>query len=77
MAEGPNILLIHNEHHRGDALGCEGHPVLLPPNMDTIARQGVRFRRLHSACPSCIAARCSILTGQDPQTHGLVGYPHP
>jgi len=70
----PNILFIHTEHHRGDSLGCEGHPVLLTPNMDTVAYQGVRFGRFYSACPSCIAARRSILTGQLPQTHGLVGY---
>lgn len=70
----PNILFIHTEHHRGDSLGCEGHPVLLTPNMDTIAHQGVRFSRFYSACPSCIAARRSMLTGQDPQTHGMVGY---
>jgi len=74
MPDHPNILLIHTEHHRGDALGCEGHPVLLTPNMDTIAQQGVRFTRFYSACPSCIATRRSILTGQTPQTHGLVGY---
>ncbi len=70
----PNILLIHTEHHRGDSLGCEGHPVLLTPNMDTVAHQGARFSRFYSACPSCIASRRSILTGQLPQTHGMVGY---
>ena len=74
MPTHPNILLIHTEHHRGDSLGCEGHPVLLTPNMDNIAYQGVRFSRFYSACPSCIAARRSILTGLNPQTHGLVGY---
>ena len=74
MPNRPNILLIHTEHHRGDCLGVEGHPVLLTPNMDTIAYSGVRFSRFYSACPSCIAARRSILTGQDPQTHGVVGY---
>jgi len=74
MPDRPNILFIHTEHHRGDALGCERHPVLLTPNMDTIAQQGVRFSRFYTACPSCIATRRSILTGQDPQTHGMVGY---
>ncbi len=74
MSKTPNILLIHTEHHRGDSLGCAGHPVLLTPNMDNIAYQGARFTRFYSACPSCIATRRSILTGQDPQTHGMVGY---
>ena len=74
MKNPPNIVFIHTEHHRGDSLGIENHPVLLTPNMDTIAHQGARFTRFYSACPSCIAARHSILTGQKPQTHGLVGY---
>ena len=74
MSHPPNILLIVTEQHRGDCLGIEGHPVLLTPNMDAIAQQGARLTRFYSACPSCIAARRSILCGQTPQTHGLVGY---
>jgi len=74
MNARPNILLIHTEHHRGDCLGIDGHPVLQTPNMDTIGYRGVRCRRFYSACPSCIASRRSLLTGQSPQKHGLVGY---
>lgn len=70
----PNILLVVTEQHRGDCVGYENHPVLLTPTMDTIARNGVRFGRFYAACPSCISARRSILTGQSPQKHGLVGY---
>ena len=74
MSNQPNVVLIITEQHRGDCLGVEGHPVLRTPNMDAIAHQGVRFTHFYSACPSCVAARRSILSGQDPQTHGLVGY---
>lgn len=70
----PNILFIHTDQQRGDCLGVEGHPVLLTPNMDGIAARGVRFTQFRSACPSCIATRRSILSGLNPQTHGLVGY---
>jgi len=74
MADSPDIVLVITEQHRGDCLGVEGHPVLLTPTMDNMAQNGVRFTRAYSACPSCIAARRSILAGQDPQTHGMVGY---
>ena len=70
----PNILLITTDQQRGDCLGVEGHPVLLTPNMDGIAAAGVRFSRFYAACPTCIAVRRSILSGQNPPTHGLVGY---
>ena len=72
MADRPNILLIVTEQHRGDSLGCEGHPVLLTPNMDNIARNGVRFSRCYSDCPVCMPARRTILSGQFPATHGLL-----
>ena len=70
----PNILLIMTDQQRGDCLGIEGHPVLLTPTMDGIAHQGVRFVRAYSSCPSCIAARRSLLSGQFPVTHGMRGY---
>lgn len=70
----PNIIFIVTDQQRGDCLGADGHPVLLTPNMDDIARQGVRFSRAYSTCPSCIAARRSMLTGQFPSTHGMVGF---
>jgi hypothetical protein len=42
--------------------------------MDRIAGEGVRFTRAYTTCPSCIAARRSLLSGQFPATHGMVGY---
>ncbi len=74
MSDQPNFLLFITEQHRGDCLGCEGHPVLMTPNMDAIAGSGVRFTHAYSPCPTCIAARRSILSGQLPSTHGMVGY---
>lgn len=74
MDRKPNILLIMTDQQRGDCLGVEGHPVLLTPSMDNIAHNGVRFTRAYSTCPSCIAARRSLLSGQFPRTHGMVGY---
>ena len=74
MTSKPNILLFITEQQRGDCLGIENHPVLLTPNMDGIAGMGARFTRAYSSCPTCIAARRSILSGQLPPTHGMVGF---
>jgi len=74
MDTRPNFLIIMTDQQRGDCLGIEGHPVLLTPNMDGIARRGARFSRAYATCPSCIAARRSLLSGQFPRTHGMVGY---
>ena len=74
MNKSVNIILIHTDQQRGDCLGIEGHPVLETPNMDNLALNGARFNRFYSGCPSCIATRRSILLGQSPQKHGIVGY---
>ncbi len=74
MDERPNVVFINTDQQRGDCLSVEGHPVLQTPNMDGIAAAGVRFTHFYSACPSCIATRRSMLSGQAPQTHGMVGY---
>ena len=74
MSERPSILLIMTDQQRGDCLSIDGHPCLMTPNMDSIAGAGVRFRRAYTSCPSCIAARRSLLSGQFPSTHGMVGY---
>ncbi len=74
MDKQPNILFICTDQQRGDCLGVEGHPVLQTPNMDGIAAAGVRCSRFYSTCPSCIATRRSMLSGQYPRTHGMVGY---
>ena len=74
LTEKPNILLIMPDQMRGDCLSLEDHPVLTTPNIDSLGTEGVHFSRTYSTCPSCIAARRSLLTGQFPATHGMVGY---
>ena len=70
----PNFLLIMTDQQRGDCLSLAGHPNVLTPNMDHIGGNGVQFRQAYTTCPSCIAARRSLMTGQFPATHGVVGY---
>ncbi|MFH0922292.1 MAG: arylsulfatase [Fibrobacterota bacterium] len=70
----PNFILIMPDQQRGDCLSLAGHPVLLTPMMDSIGGQGAYFSHAYSTCPSCIPARRSLMTGQFPPTHGMVGY---
>ena len=70
----PNIVFILADQMRGDCLSVLNHSVVKTPNLDKLARKGVAFTAAYSACPSCIAARASIFTGQRPTTHGRLGY---
>ena len=70
--ERPNILLIITDQQRGDCLGVDGHPVVRTPHLDALAAEGVRFRRAYSACPICIPARRTLLSGRKAASHGVV-----
>ena len=70
----PNIVLIITDQMRGDCLSVSGHPVVETPNLDMLAARGVNFTSAYSSCPSCIAARASLFTGQRPSTTGRLGY---
>lgn len=74
MPEQPNILFIFPDQWRGDCLGSLGHPVVETPFLDELAAESVTFTGAYAACPSCIAARADVATGQRPNTHGRIGY---
>ena len=70
MSRKPNIILITADQHRGDCLGCAGHPVLETPYLDELAGTGARFVHAYSSVPVCMPARAAILTGMDQWNHG-------
>ena len=74
MNSRPNFVVIVPDQMRGDCYGAAGHPVVLTPNIDSIAHSGARFSQAYSTCPSCIAARRCLLTGRFPIHKGMVGY---
>jgi arylsulfatase len=70
----PNVLLICTDHWSGLLTGAAGHPVVMTPTIDQLARCGVTYTQAYSACPSCIPARRSLLTGMSPRANGLRHY---
>lgn len=74
MAAKVNILFIMDDQHRGDCLGCDGHPVVQTPHLDRLAREGAHFAHAYSSTPTCTPARAALLTGLSPWNHGMLGY---
>ncbi len=68
-----NVILIMTDQHRGDCLGCAGHPVVETPHLDSLANDGVNFTNAYSAVPSCIPARAILMTGQTAWNTGCLG----
>lgn len=70
----PNILFLMTDQHRFDCLGVAGNRVVATPNLDRLAKDGVRFSNAYSSTPTCTPARSALLTGLSPWHHGMLGY---
>jgi arylsulfatase A-like enzyme len=70
MADVRNILFIMCDQLRWDYLSCSGHPHLKTPNIDRLARMGVRFDRAFVNAPVCGPSRMSFYTGRTVFSHG-------
>lgn len=70
----PNILFILTDDQGAWAMRCAGNDDIETPNLDRIAREGVRFENFFCASPVCSPARASILTGRIPSNHGVLDW---
>jgi N-acetylgalactosamine-6-sulfatase len=69
----PNfVFFIADDLGWGD-LGCCGHPYLLTPNADRLARQGTRFTQYYANHAVCSPSRAALLTGHFPARHRVHG----
>jgi len=66
----PNIILLLTDDQRWDALGCAGNPIVQTPQIDELAREGVRFTNAFVTSSICAASRASIFTGTYERFHG-------
>jgi arylsulfatase A len=62
----PNIVFILADDLGWADLACYGSDLHETPNLDRLAREGMRFTDAYSASPVCTPTRVSLLTGQHP-----------
>jgi len=67
-----NILLFFADQHRQDCCGCYGNSVVQTPNIDRMARNGIKFNNAYTPAPVCTPARTSLQSGLWPHNHRLI-----
>jgi uncharacterized sulfatase len=73
--ERPNIIFIMTDDHAAHAIGAYGGRLAglnLTPNLDRLAAHGIRFENAFCNNSICTPSRASIITGQYPQTSGVL-----
>lgn len=65
-----NVVVLFADDWRHDTLGCAGNPVVKTPNLDQMAKEGVRFTHNCVTTSICGVSRATLLTGQWMSRHG-------
>jgi len=74
MPSRPNILFILCDNLGIKDLHCYGRLDHHTPNLNRVARQGLRFTSAYCAQPICSPSRAAILTGKTPARLHLTTY---
>lgn len=61
--EKPNIVFIMADDLGYGDLGCYGQTEILTPNIDQMAREGIRFTQAYAGSTVCAPSRSSLMTG--------------
>ena len=74
-ASKPNVLVIYVDDVGYNDLGCYGarDPAIETPNIDRMAKEGIRFTNWISAANTCAPSRAALLTGRYPMRNGVAG----
>ncbi len=69
----PNIIFIMTDDQAAGQMSCEGGTIIQTPNMDRLAREGVRFQNSFVTNSLCAPGRATCLTGTYSHINGIRG----
>lgn len=67
----PNIIIILTDDQGYQDVGCYGSTDISTPNLDKMAKEGMRFTDFYVADPVCSPSRAALLTGCYPKRVGV------
>ena len=71
----PNVLWIFGDQHRAHATSYRGDRNVFTPNIDNLAREGMRFDCAVAGAPWCTPFRGALLSGRYPHQTGVIRTP--
>ena len=76
-AKKPNLIVVMVDDMGYAGLSCFGNPYFKTPELDRMARAGMRFTDFHSSGTVCSPTRAGLLTGRYQQRAGIEAVIHP
>ncbi len=73
----PNLIVIMADDMGYEGLSCFGNPYFQTPQLDRLAREGMRLTDFHSSGTVCSPTRAGLLTGRYQQRSGIEAVIHP
>ena len=71
QGQSPNVVIFYADDMGIGDVGCYGCMDIRTPNIDALARTGVRFTHYYSAAPICSPSRAALVTGRYPHRAGV------
>ena len=74
-ASTPNIVLFYADDLGYTDLACQGSKYYETPNLDRLAKEGMRFTQAYASAANCAPSRASLMTGQYTPIHQVDLFP--
>lgn len=73
-ADRPNIIFIYIDDMGYGDLSCYGNVEMQTPNIDRLAKEGIKFTDFYVSSPVCSPSRAGVVTGEYPARNRINGY---
>jgi len=71
LQKEPNVVIIYADDLGYGDLAIYGHHTIQMPNLDQLAREGVRLTNFYAPSPLCSPSRAGLMTGRTPFRTGI------
>src|SRR5262245_50287995 len=72
----PNIVFIMSDDHAAHAISAYGSRLIKTPNIDSLAKEGMKFENSFVTNSICTPSRAAILTGKYSHLNGVPVFNH-